>query len=426
MSLFDIIAVLVCLAALLSYVNARWLELPTTIGLMTMALLLSIVLMVADHHGASVRAPVQGLLDRIDFSRTLMQGLLSFLLFAGALHIELSALRRHRLVIGVLASAGVVVSTAIIGSASYFVLGWLGLGVPLPMCLLFGALISPTDPISVLAILRTANAPEALETQIAGESLFNDGVAVVVFVALLGFAGGHSPTPLGVVTLLLREAGGGVLLGLAAGYVFYRLFKSVNDYQVEILLSLALVLGAFALSMKLHVSGPIAIVVAGLFIGNHGRAFAMSETTRENLDKFWELVDEILNAVLFVMIGLEVFLVRIDRSLLIAGASLSVVSVVARYLSVGAPLSVMRRHILLPRGTVRLLTWGGLRGGISVALALSLPVGPARDVILSVTYFVVVTSVLVQGLTMRRLVQRLMPAPEAEPRPEEPAGGSAS
>lgn len=208
--------------------------------------------------------------------------------------------------------------------------------------------------------------------------------------------------------------------------MFYRLLKSVNDYQVEILLSLALVLGTFGLSMKLHVSGPIAIVVAGLFIGNHGRAFAMSETTRENLDKFWELVDEILNAVLFVMIGLEVFLVRIDRSLLIAGASLSVVSVLARYLSVGAPLTILRRQVLLPRGTVRLLTWGGLRGGISVALALSLPVGPARDVILSVTYFVVVTSVLVQGLTMRRLVQRLMPAPEAERPREEPARGSAS
>jgi len=416
MTLFDVVAILICLAAVLSYVNTQYLRLPMTIGLMLIALLLSTSLMVADHYGAPVRPEVQQLVERIDFSETLLHGLLSFLLFAGALHIDLDALIRHRAVIGILSTAGVVASTAMIGASSFFVFRWLGHPVSLPMCFVFGALISPTDPISVLAILKTAKAPHDLSTQIAGESLFNDGVAVVVFVALFHYATGQSPGPAEVAGLLLREAGGGALLGFVSGWIAYRLLKSVDDYQVEILLTLALVLGSFALSMKLHVSGPISVVVSGLFIGNHGRAYAMSDTTRENIDKFWELVDEILNAVLFVLIGLEVFLVHLERHLIFAALAIIAISVAARYVSVGVPLTLIRRRTPMPRGTVRILTWGGLRGGISVALALTLPMGSDRDPILTVTYFVVVASILVQGLTIQRLVRRLMPpAEEATP-----------
>jgi len=414
MTLFDVVAILICLAALLSYVNTQYLRLPMTIGLMLIALCLSSALMVADHYGVPVRPQVQHLVERINFSETLLHGLLSFLLFAGALHIEIDALFRHKTVIGLLATQGVVLSTFLIGGSMYFVFGWLHLDVALPFCLLFGALISPTDPISVLAILKTAKAPADLSTQIAGESLFNDGIAVVVFVGLLRFATGGNPGALEIGGLLLREAGGGALLGFISGLAAYHLLKSVDDYQVEILLTLALVLGSYALCLKLHVSGPISVVVSGLFIGNHGRAFAMSDKTRENIDKFWELVDEILNAVLFVLIGLEVFLVQLERSLLIAAAAAAGISLISRYVSVGLPLTVLRRSRPMPRGTVRILTWGGLRGGISVALALTLPAGPHREPILTATYFVVVASILVQGLTIKRLVSRLMPPPPPE------------
>jgi len=405
MSWFDVTAVLITLAAVLSYVNTQYLKLPMTIGLMLIALCLSLALIVADHYGLSVRPWVEQLMHRIDFSVALLEGMLSFLLFAGSLHIDLGDLKKHRVVIGTLATFGVVVSTALVGTASYFCFAFFGLGMPFVVCLLFGALISPTDPIAVIAILKTAKAPRDLSTQIAGESLFNDGIAVVVFVALLRLLSGPGLGPLEVGVLLLREVGGGLVVGGAAGLVTYLLLKRVDDYQVEILLTLALVVGSYALSRRLHVSGPIAVVIAGLFIGNHGRSYAMSDNTRENIDKFWELVDEILNAVLFVLIGLEVFLVQFSKNLIFAGLSMIVVAVVARFVSVGIPLVLIRRKLPMDPGTVRILTWGGLRGGISVALALTLPTGPNRETIVAVTYHVVVFSILVQGLTIKALVK---------------------
>jgi CPA1 family monovalent cation:H+ antiporter len=278
---------------------------------------------------------------------------------------------------------------------------------------LFGALISPTDPIAVLAILKTAKAPRALATKIAGESLFNDGVAVVVFLVLLHLATGSAgmgPAQIGI--LLAREALGGTVLGLVCGGVAYLMLKRVDDYQTEILLTLALVMGGYSLALALHVSGPIAIVVAGLLVGNHGRMLAMSDTTRENLDKFWELVDEILNAVLFVLIGLEVLLIEFSKSLALGIAVAVPLTLVARFLSVGVPLAILRRSRSVEPNAVRILTWGGLRGGISVALALTLPAGPERGTILAVTYGVVVFSILVQGMTIKGLVRSVArPAP---------------
>lgn len=406
MNLFSVIAILVSLAALFSYLNHRWLELPTTIGLMLIALLLSLALVAAGRLGVGLEPYAARLLARIDFSETLLHGMLSFLLFAGSLHIELEDLLRHKAVIGLLATAGVLVSTALVGVASYFAFGALGLGVPFLFCLLFGSLISPTDPIAVLAILKTAKAPRALETKIAGESLFNDGIAVVVFIVLLHLATGQQQMGAGdVLVLLAREALGGAGLGLACGGLAYSLLKRVDDYQVEILITLALVMGGYALAMALHVSGPIAIVMAGLLIGNHGRMLAMSEHTRQNLDKFWELVDEILNAVLFVLIGLEVLLVSFSTSLFVAIGIAIPTTLLSRFVSVGIPLTILRRSRAIEPRTVRILTWGGLRGGISVALALSLPHGPHRETILAVTYGVVVFSILIQGMTIKSLVR---------------------
>lgn len=340
-----------------------------------------------------------------------MQGMLSFMLFAGALHLNLNDLAEQKLVVAALATGGVVISTFVVGSLLYVTLGALGFGLAYPFCLLFGALISPTDPIAVLAILKTAHVPKSAETRIAGESLFNDGVGVVVFLVVSDIAfGGHAISVGHIASLFLVEAVGGALFGLVSGWVFFRLLRSVDNYQVEVLLTLALVSGGNALASALHLSGPIATVVAGLFIGNHGRRFAMSAQTRDHLDKFWELVDEILNAVLFVLIGFEMLALRFSRDLLIAGAVAVPVVLLARWVSVVAPVVAMRRWCEFQRGEVTLLTWGGLRGGISVALALSLPPSPERQVILAATYTVVIVSIAVQGLTIQRIVHRYFAA----------------
>lgn len=412
MTSFDVVAVLLVLAALFSYVNTQWLKLPMTIGLMLIALSLSLGLIVASSYGLDARPFVRALLARIDFSETLLQGMLSFLLFAGALHIDIDDLRKDKLVIGVLSTLGVLLSTALVGVASHFVFGLLGVPVPLVHCLLFGALISPTDPIAVLSILKSANVPKELSTKIAGESLFNDGTAVVTFVVLTRIVSDPVTPGVGdVAILLLREVVGGVGLGMLAGFAAYRLLKSVDDYQVEILLTVALVVGSYALARHLHVSGPISVVVSGLFIGNHGRSFAMSDTTRENIDKFWELVDEILNAVLFVLIGLEVVLIHFQWGWFFASVAAIAITLVARFISVGLPLSLFRRYLFsLSPGTVRVLTWGGLRGGISVALALTLPATANREPLIAITYHVVVFSILVQGLTIKRLVRGVVTA----------------
>jgi len=406
MKLFNILAILITLSALFSYVNYRYFRLPNAIGLMLIALLVSLGLIALGAFGLGLDEDARRLLDSIDFDETLLHGMLSFLLFAGALHVNLSDLYRQKWIIGFLATGGVVGSTFLMGVLSWQIFGMLGIDMPLIYCLLFGALISPTDPIAVLSILKRAGVPESLETKISGESLFNDGVAVVVFLVLLEIATGvHEVTAGTVAALFVKEALGGVIFGLAVGAVAYWMLKSVDNYQVEVLITLALVTGGFALADAIHISGPIAIVVAGLLIGNHGRMLAMSERTREHLDTFWELVDEILNAVLFVLIGLEVLVLTFSRQYFIASFLIIPLLLGSRFVSVGLPVVVLRYFRQFSPNVVKILTWGGLRGGISVALALSLPASNSREAILAVTYSVVVFSILVQGLTIGRLVR---------------------
>ena len=406
--MLDIAAACLVITALLSWLNHRFVRLPTTIGVMVIALAISLVIVALDAAGwaHALRRYEESLLRSIDFSDVLMQGMLSLLLFAGALHVDLSELKAQRWPVLGLALVGTIVSTLLVGFGLWLALGWVGLPLDLMYCLVFGALISPTDPIAVMGILKSAGAPKNLELVIAGESLFNDGVGVVIFALLAGMiASGGTPSAGAALALLAQEAGGGIAYGLALGLVTFFLLKSIDDYQVEVLVTLAAVTGGYALATHLHVSGPLAMVVTGLVIGNHGRELAMSDTTRQHLDVFWDLVDSILNAVLFVLIGMEVLLVDLSAPLLAAGAVAIVVTLAARLVSVGAPVSVLGARFGLPAGSWRVLTWGGLRGGISVALALSLPAGPARDTVLALTYCVVVFSILIQGLTIGHVVR---------------------
>ncbi|MBS37913.1 MAG: sodium:proton antiporter [Thiotrichales bacterium] len=416
--MLDIIGLLITLTAVFSYVNHRYIKLPTTIGVMLIALIMSLVLIGLGEVGLlTIEGKVENLLQGIDFYEVLMHGMLSLLLFAGAMHIDLSELAARKWPIGILATVGTLSSTFLVGGASWWLFDLVGLSVPFIYCLLFGALISPTDPIAVLGILKSANAPKDLEIKIAGESLFNDGVAVVVFTILLGIAAGGAKFGVSdVVLLFVEEAIGGAVFGLVIGYIAYRMLKSIDSYHVEVLITLGLVLGGYALAIQLHVSGPIAMVVAGLMIGNHGRSFAMSAHTRERLDTFWEIVDEVLNAVLFVLIGFEIILLKFTGATAAASAVMLVVVLLARFVCVGVPITLLRGRFSqeFSPHTVKILTWGGVRGGISVALALSLPSGPERDALLTVTYVIVLFSIVVQGLTIGKLIKYTLKGPAGD------------
>ncbi len=406
MNAFDLLGLLLTAAALLAYANRRWLGLPTPVGVMLGAVLLSLALLFA---APETQGFATSVVRGIDFNALLMQGMLAFLLFAGALFVNLEDLVRQALAVSTLAVFGVAASTLIVGFGVWGLARWLGIDLPLIYALLFGALISPTDPVAVLGILRGAKVPRELETLVVGESLFNDGVGVVVYVALLGFLGlgGHAEvTAASIGGLFVREALGGLGLGLALGAAGFLLMRRVDDYVVEILLTLALVAGGYALAGRLEVSGPLAMVTSGLFIGNRGRLLAMSRKTRENLSVFWEVLDQILNAVLFVLIGLEMLVVPFTVSgVFLAFLAVGVV-LLARFLSAGLPIAALRMFRRFPPYTVRLLTWGGLRGGISIALALGLPEGAERNLILTLTYGTVLFSVLVQGLSVSWLARR--------------------
>lgn len=400
MALIHTLTILICLAALFSYVNHRLLKLPMTIGLMAVALVFSLTLLALGKMGFGVEAEAQRFIGAIDFNEALMHGMLGFLLFAGALHVKLDELLDLKWVIGTLAIIGTILSSILIGLLGYAVFPLVGLPLPFLYCLLFGALISPTDPIAVMGVLRQACLPKALEMKIVGESLFNDGVGVVIFLVALNLVPKEAVGVIDVLVLFAEEALGGAALGLALGYIAYRMLRSVDNYQVEILITLALVMGSFGLADLVHTSGPIAVVVAGLLIGNHGRQWAMSERTREHLDNFWELLDELLNAVLFVLIGLEVLVLSLKQPYLVAGVVAIPLVLAARWLSVVLQIRFFGFFREFSADTVTILTWGGLRGGISVALALSLPPGSARDALVTITYAVVVFSILVQGLTI--------------------------
>ena len=413
MTLFDIAAILLCLSAVFGYVNHRYLHLPPSIGLVVIAMASSLVIVVVDLIVPSLLiAPrISDALVQIDFHKALMHGMLSFLLFAGALHVDFSELASRKWAISLMATVGVLISTFTIGASMWYVLALLGIPLPFIWALVFGALISPTDPVAVLGILKTIKVPKSLEAKIAGESLFNDGVGVVVFTIVLALAlrGEHGTVgPIEVVELFAREALGGAVLGIVAGYLAYRALRAIDEYILEIVISLALVMVAYAIALRTHISGPIAVVVAGLFIGNHGARFAMSEKTRERLFDFWELIDAILNSVLFLLIGLEVLVLRFNTSYVEAALLAIPIALLARFISVSIPILLLSIRKRFTKGAVPVLVWGGLRGGISVALAFSLPENEMKPLILAVTYSVVVFSIVVQGLTVKSLVARMV------------------
>jgi len=413
MSVFDIIAVLIGLSAVFGIVNHLYLRLPHTIGLVVIALTASVTVVVIDLlvPAIEVGRTVTTILREIDFNKALMEGMLSFLLFAGALHVDLSELASRKWPIATLATFGVLTSTFIVGSALWLILDILGLGIPFIYALIFGALISPTDPVAVLSILKSVTVPKPLEAKIAGESLFNDGVGVVVFtiVAAIAAGSGHGSdgaSVWGVVWLFVQEALGGALLGGIAGYIAFRAMRAIDEYNLEIMITLALVMVTYAIAHPLHVSGPIAIVVAGLFIGNHGVKFAMSDKTRGYVQDFWALIDEILNSVLFLLIGLEVLVVGFNADYVLVALLAIPLVLAARFISVALPISVLAIRATFTTGAIPALTWGGLRGGISVALALSLPESEYKGLILAATYGVVIFSIVVQGLTIKKVVEK--------------------
>ena len=418
---FQLAALLVSLAALFGYLNHRLLRLPQTIGVMAVALIASLALLIfgaATGAASGLLNTLRGLFGQVDLRHLVLDVLLGFLLFAGALHVNLNDLLDRRLAITSFATVSLLLCTALVGTAAYLLLPVLGVPLGFLYCLLFGALISPTDPVAVLGVMRRAGAPRSLEAKVIGESLFNDGLGVVIFLTLLSLAPVHGEAAAhagsagvgGIALFLLREAGGGLAFGLAAGALGYLLLRTLDDHRLEILITLALAAGGYALAAALHVSAPLAMVIIGLFIGNHGRRLAMSDTTREHLDTFWELVDEILNAVLFLLIGLELLLLPLPGPWSLAGvaAALLAVPVVlgSRWVGIGLPVTLLRLagRAFTPRA-VRVITWAGLRGGISVALALSLPSGEERALLLLMTYVVVVFSILVQGLTLGRVIR---------------------
>ncbi|MEZ5909539.1 MAG: sodium:proton antiporter [Hyphomicrobiaceae bacterium] len=429
MTILDIVAVLLVLSAIFGYLNHKVLRLPHTVGLVVMALLASGVIVITDAvaPGLGIGETTRKVLKTIDFKTTLLEGFLCALLFAGAVHVDFSEMAQRKWAIGLMATIGVCISTAVVGTAMWLVSGWLGFSLPFIWALVFGALISPTDPVAVLGILKRVRVPPLLEAKIAGESLANDGVGVVVFTVLVAIATGSAAHggevgALAIAKLFALEAFGGVALGLVTGFIAYWLMKTLDEHNIEVMITLALVTGAYALALKLHVSGPIAVVVAGILIGNHGARFAMSANTRRHVFQFWELIDEILNSVLFLLIGLEILVLGLNPQY--KGLALAAIPIVlaARLLSVAVPIGLLSIRERFTDGAIRILTWSGLRGGISVALALSLPESEYKGAILTATYAVVVFSILVQGLTVEGLVRRTIKEDKVAAAAERKAG----
>jgi len=415
-SFLNAAAVIVALAALFGYINHRWLGLPHAIGIVVIALLASLGAIAIDaiFPALALQDSVRAILANIDFHDVLMKGMLSFLLFAGALHVNLDDLLSRKWAIGSMATVGVLMSTFMVGFAVWGISSALGIGIPMMYCLVFGALIAPTDPVAVLGILKTVKVPESLEAKIAGESLFNDGVGLVVFIIMVAIAvggGGHGGDSVGVldvIRLFAQEALGGAALGLAFGYVAFRALKSIDEHNLEVLITLALVMVTYGVAAALHLSGPIAVVIAGLLIGNKGTRLAMSEKTRDHVQKFWSLLDEIINSALFLLIGFEVFALSISGNVVLLMIIAIPLTLAARFISVATPLTLLSLNREFTKGAIPVLTWGGLRGGISVALALSLPESAFKDTILATTYGVVIFSIVVQGLTVKFVVKRMV------------------
>ncbi|MEQ6203906.1 sodium:proton antiporter [Sulfitobacter sp. HNIBRBA2951] len=416
MSFLQITSLLIVLAGAFGAINHLFLRLPAAIGILVVSLLASFGLLGLDMvlPDLGIADTVRGIVNGIDFSEALLEGMLGLLLFAGALHVKLADLRAQWRVVFLMATLGIGLSTVIVGVG----FSWIT-GMPLMVALVFGALISPTDPVAVLGVLRQAELPKTLETQIAGESLFNDGVGYVVFLVLVGLAfplgdahGAHGDPLTGAAILFFQEAIGGAVLGIVLGWLTFRVMRRIDDYPLEVLLTLGLAFGGYELAVWLHVSAPIMAVCAGLLIGDVGTAKGMSEQTRTYVAGFWELIDEILNAVLFLLIGFEVFAIAFNDDVLLTAAAAIALALVARFVAVYVPITLLRPFRSFNAGVVPIMTWGGLKGGISVALALSLPEGEWKPLILTCTYVVVIFSIIVQGLTVARLAGRVGRTPD--------------
>lgn len=411
MDLFGIITILVVVSAAFAYINERFVKLPYTIGAMVITIIMSLILTIAGWVEPSLTNPLKDLISQIDFSKVLLEILLSFLLFAGALHTNFDQLKVQRGPILAFATFGVLVSTFLIGGVMYFVLGMLGLDIAFIYCLLFGALISPTDPIAVLGILKKVGVPKKLETKIVGESLFNDGVGVVVFLTIFAIAqkGIENITFGEIGFLLLEEVVGGIALGALLGYIAFKLLKSIDEYSVEVLITIAIVMGGYLLAQKLHFSGPLAVVVAGLIVGHDTvKDTSMSELTEMYVDKFWETWDALLNGILFVLIGLEILILPFEKSYIIAGLIAIPLILIARWIALGIPIIVYKKKLDFVPNTGFMMTWGGLRGGISIALALTLTQEMHKDPFIIITYVVVIFSIVVQGLTIGKVTDKLL------------------
>jgi CPA1 family monovalent cation:H+ antiporter len=410
MGYYEIASVLIVLASVFGYINVRFLKLPSTIGLMIITLLFTIGLVVIGQFDDTLLQQEKELILNIDFETVLLDVMLSFLLFAGALHTNFEQLKVQRAPVLVFATLGVLVSTFLVGILMYFLLQIIGLQVEFIYCLLFGALISPTDPIAVLGILKKANAPKILETKIVGESLFNDGVGVVVFLTIFSIAASPNEAVefMEVAKLFGQEVIGGIALGLILGWITYRLLRSIDDYEVEVIITIATVMGGTMLAHYLHTSAPLAMVVAGLFVGNDTvRHSAMSDTTETYVDKFWELIDVLLNTILFVLIGMEMLILTLNGSFILAGLIAVPLVLFCRYASLWFPIKFFAKKLDFVPHTNLMMTWGGLRGGISIALALSLTPAMHRELFLVITYIIVVFSIIGQGLTVEPVIKRL-------------------
>lgn len=410
MEYYAIATILIVLSALFGYINVRFLKFPTTIGLMVITIVFTVVLLVVGQFNDTLLLHEKELISSIDFETVLLDVMLSFLLFAGALHTNFEQLKVQRAPVLVFATVGVLVSTALVGSMMFFVLKWIGLDVAFIYCLLFGALISPTDPIAVLGILKKANAPKILETKIVGESLFNDGVGVVVFLTIFSIAASSNATVnfSEVAELFAKEVIGGIGLGLVLGWITYRLLRSIDHYEVEVIITIATVMGGTMLAHYLHTSAPLAMVTAGLFVGNDTvRHNAMSDMTETYVDKFWELIDVLLNTILFVLIGMEMLILTVNMNAVVAGLLAVPLVLFCRYASLWFPIKFFAKKLDFVPHTNLIMTWGGLRGGISIALALSLNPEMHRELFLVITYIIVVFSIIGQGLTVEPIIKRL-------------------
>jgi CPA1 family monovalent cation:H+ antiporter len=410
MDILAIITLLIVLSALFGYLNVRFLKLPETIGLMIIAIVFTLGIIGLGYFFPALAKEAEEVISQIDFKRALLDIMLSFLLFAGALHTDFRSLRSQRGPIAVFATVGVLLSTFLVAGLTYGLLLLINYPIDFIYCLLFGALISPTDPIAVLGILKKAGVPKKLETKIVGESLFNDGIGVVVFLTIFGIAasGGEDIHGSEILLLLVEEILGGIGLGLLLGWITYRLLKTIDDYAVEVMITLAIVMGGYWLATQLHFSGPLAVVVAGLMVGHDRfRDTTMSEITERYIDKFWELIDVLLNAILFVLIGLELIILDFSGPYILAGVLAIPIVLLARLAALYPPVKLFERRLEFIPKTHWIMTWGGLRGGISIALALALAPDMERNLILTMTYVVVVFSIIVQGLTVEKVVQRL-------------------